>query len=464
MRILSTKYFLNVATIISLALAGLALVGCEGPFAGKRAENAELVNGPFQMKIQMISGVEYLVVLNTNYRFQAANGSLHFYSLSNSAQPVKATNLVSVSVPSNASDFEIVDGAVPSIYLLNRNSNEVWIYDLEGSAFSRRAGTDGEAIAIKAPENPGSILSYTRADVGLVFAITGQRSGIVGLLSKDSLTYLNPASLASPIASPDSTRLMGTDVYGSRFYMEARQTQVGVRDDRIGVSSSRRLGIGIIASKYLGDANETIVSINGLQNAFYSFQFLTFLNNSNFTWDLADWRSSFTLPSGVRRRGTGEDGFRGLDVDGNMNAYVSNRADNSIYKIPYVGGIDLAKTGTRNTTGFDRNVQGFRFPIDFDPDVTDIVYPRIGSLIVDPAPNADATLAWVVGLGEGVVYRVDLVGNTFIKQRVGEVPQRILGLENAGTYQQIYVANTKSDTITVLDPTTLGVVGEILSP
>lgn len=448
---------------VALALLSSALVfsACEPKFAGERAENAEIVNGPFQMKIKTINGTEYLVVLNTNYRFQAANGSLHFYSLVNPVSPVKAT-INSLSVPSNASDFEVIDGATPSIYLLNRNSNELWIYDLQGTAFQRRLDARGGELAVKTPDNSMSILSFNRQfDNALVFAITSQRSGTTALLLKDTLTYVNPADIG--ITKSDSLKLVGSDIFGARYYMEARQTQTSGQDDEIRISSSQQLGIGIIQSKYLGDTEDTIVSINGIQNALYSFQFKSFLNTSNFTWDLYHWRETTTLDNGSERKGSGENGFRGLDIDVNKNVYVANRADNSLYKIP-AAQISLSKTGDRNTTGFAEDVRTYRVPIDFDSDVRDDVLPKLGSLVVDQDPGPDAAFAWVLGLKEGVVYRADLNANTFIQQKVGDLPQRILGRPTNAAFQQIYVANTKSDSIQILDATTLNVLGEIKNP
>ncbi|MGA0164346.1 MAG: hypothetical protein ACO3LE_08930, partial [Bdellovibrionota bacterium] len=59
----------------------LILSACEGKFPGERIYSLTDLSGPYKMREVEIDGASYLGVLNTDYRGQYGDGSLHFYSL-----------------------------------------------------------------------------------------------------------------------------------------------------------------------------------------------------------------------------------------------------------------------------------------------------------------------------------------------------------------------------------------------
>lgn len=455
------RYFL-----FPLMVLAAILVGCEGNFVGERAENSELINGPFQIKIQSIGGTNYLVVLNTNYRFQAAHGNIQFYTLTDPRNPVKATNLNSVSIPTNVGDFEIVDlGTVTRLFVLNRTRDELWVYRLSGANFERERSSANIELALLTGSNATRIVPLTSSLIGgrTALAIVMQRAGTVALFDPSNLTYIEYPSVAAG-TDRDSGRLQRGDIPTAGFYMTPR-----AEGQRIGVGSLRQLGYGMTGGVSLGGADELFAGFNAFENAVYVFRFRTFRNTANFTWDLRAFRGD-TNVGGVVRRGTGENGFRGIDVDDAGNLFLANRADNYIYRIP-ASALQEEKTSdsvrsNRNTTAFERDLTNYRYDITLDPDITDEVFPRLGSLAVDRTGGA-ATVLWVLGLGkgktgeEGKIYRIDLTTPILTHTKtLGLSPQKLLYYK-VGAQETLYAVNTKSDSLVVLDPTNLDILKTI---
>lgn len=449
----------RVLVAVSIACFSTLLAGCEGHFAGSKAENSEIYNGPFQMKILKVMGQNLLVLLNTNFQFKTDGGSLQFYSLTNPALPVKAAGIASLKLPSNVSDFEIIDGPNPVLLVCNRNTNELWVYDMSGGTFTRRLDAKGAELVVKTPTNPTGLLQYNRtSDGALIIAITSQRAGTVSLLDYATLTYVDPRKLG--LTTYDAVQVIGADIFGAKYYMTPRQSQVAGEDDNLGVTGSRRLGVGITRSLLYGTADDIIVSYNALQNGLHSFRFGSFLNAANLSWELTDYRKDFTLPSGATRVGTDEEGFRGMDIDSSKNIYLSSRTDNSIYIVP-AAEIVATKNGDQNTKGFAENNLTYRLPVQFDPVDTDDVFPRLGDLAVEK----DGSKLWVLGLGTDSLYRVDITAKAITHQsKVGSVPQRLLAYPPGGPYQYIYVANTKGDSLSVVDATTMTILQDLKNP
>jgi len=426
----------------------------EDEFVGNKKLDVEAVNGPFQMKVERILGQEYLVVLNTNSDYKLAEGSLHFYSLANPSAPVKTSNVESLTLPSNVGDFEIIDGGTPALFVANRNRNELWIYDFVGTSFARRTDSNGEGLAIRTPSNVTSLLTFRRSsDNIMMLALTAQRAGTVSLLDLSTLKYVDPRNLG--LSTFDAVQVVGADIYGAKFYMTPRRTNN--KDDNLGVTGSRRNGVGVTKSVYLGTSDDIIVSMNAFQNALHVFRFRTFQNTANMSWELTAWEEDTVLSNGKEREGTDEEGFRGMDIDGSQNVYLSSRTDNTIYKIPR-DVLLVGKDGDRNTRGFEENVRTYRLAFggscSLDDDIEDEILPKLGSLVVNP----DGNTLWVVGLGTDKVYRMDVLGTQITNcTSVAESPQRVIGYPTTGNFSHIYVASKLGDSITVLDATSMAV-------
>lgn len=467
-------------SFLGLSVLAFAVFGCLGEerFAGSKEIDATITNGPFTIKIVTVGGAQYLAILNTNYRANRANGSLQFFSIS--TNPTMSTAIDPVVLPSNVSDFEIIND---DLFVLNRNRSELWVYDLSGTTFSRRQKATGGDFDLDIAVNPTQMFQFTRnarpastSTGATVLAIVAQSTGSISLVDPSTVTILNPANLVS--GTIDAGLVRGRDIYGARFYMTARIDSATGARTRLGVGGLRRLGVGITGSLFYGyagsnvetDSDEYLVSFNALGLAAYSYNLKTFKNNSNFTWELPDWQNDKRLADNVTiRRGTKENGFRGMDKDDAGNVYLTSRTDNALYVLSKSDIIRAKDDGEANTYGFTKN-ERTRVVLDFDTDTTDKIFPRIGAIVVEKAdyqsPNlnndgASATLAWVASLGEGKVYRVNLTTSAVTHSvDVGTSLQRLLRV-NSGGVDVLYVADTREDKIYVLNPDDLSTLSTI---
>ena len=473
--------------ILSL-LMFMSFTGCEGQFAGNRSFDIDIVNGPMQMKLCTVGAVELLCAVNTNYQYKAQTGSIQFYSLTNPAQPVRLSTPATIEVSSNVSDFEVVqvDGN-DVLFVLDRNANELLVYDLTGGSFVARQ-ENGAAVKVDLPQNPQSIQAFQRSSDSKTFlAITVMRGGASG----GSLVFIDPLDLSfyePDESSPGSdVKLVQVGVPGARFFMSPRKTYDDPANpgtqlvDRLNVSVSNQVGVGLSKAVFLGGSQDLFVLPNFLASAVHSFRFSSFQNMSNIAWNLRQWREGAKLSDGSILAGSREVGIRGVDIDNLSNVYVSNRTDNQIYKIPasvFEAEEDDDAGTIRNTTGFKENVRdhvletypGSSETLEFDSNLADSVFPRLGDLLADKTGAGLAAQAlWVIGIHDSKIYRISVPavpaeGNPITISHsvvLGEGPRKLLGYPAAGPYQFVYVADLKNDVISVLNASDLTLAGEI---
>jgi len=463
------------------------LVGCEGPFIGDRAVNVEILNGPEPMKICSVGGVELLCVLNVNnFKYQPKSGSLQFYSLADPSQPVKAASPKSLEVPANAGDFEVVDVSGNDVlFILDRNENDLLVYDLSGVSFSARK-VDGVAVRVDLPSNPQGLLSFQRSSDSKTFlAVTCMEGATLVFVDPTDLTVFKPDSSATGA----DVQTFTNGASGAKFFMSPRKTYDDPEKpgqklvDQLAISNAQRSGYGVSRSVFLGGAHDLIVTPNFLASAVHSFRFSSFQNMANLAWDLWRWRDGYTFENGSVIVGSGDSGMRGIDVDTDTpaNVYVSNSTDNQIYKIPATE-FEESETDDagviRNTKGFKANSRDFlleTFPgskegLDFDSDTTDSVVPLLGDVLADKTgAGLDAQVLWVAGVEGNRIYRIQVPvspdsGNPVtISHRVSldQTPSRLLGFPAAGPYQFVYVTSRGGDVISVLNANDLTVAGEL---
>ncbi len=464
------------------------LTGCEGQFAGNRAFDVDIVNGPMQMKLCTVGATQLLCVMNTNYQYKAQTGSLQFYSLASPGQPVRLTSPAPLEVASNASDFEVtqVDGN-DVLFILDRSNSKVLVYDLTAGSFAARQ-EEGVAVSRDLPLNPQSIQAFQRASDSKVFlAITVMRGGVLG----GSIVFLDPETLT--FFEPDES-LAGADVKmvdvktpGGLFFMSPRKTYDDPSNpgsklvDRLNIGVSNQVGVGLSKALFLGGAHDLFVIPNFLATAVHSFRFSTFQNMSNVAWNLRKWRDGAKLSDGSILAGSRETGIRGVDADNLNNVYITNRTDNQVYKIPasvFEADEDDDAGTIRNTTGFKENVRDHileTYPgsdeyLEFDSDPSDKIFPRLGDLLADKTGAGLAAQAlWVIGIHDSKIYRVAIpavpsAGDPITISHsisLGSGPRKLLGHPAAGPYQFIYVADVKNDVISVLNADDLSLAGEI---
>ncbi len=456
-----------------IAVVSLLFVyGCEGDFAGNRSPNIETFNGPAQMKVRSIGGVNHLIILSNNGPATASGGNIRFYTITDLSSPQLSSTVEPIAIPSNVNDFEIVDN---KLYLLNRNEgiHAVWVYELSGTTYTRKLASNGTPLSISACTNPINVTQFQRTVGGQTYlAITCMKSGTVILFSPTTDSLVSPTDLG--ITPIDGLTFSDSSTVGARFYMTPRRTQDSSKDDRVNISFGRKIGIGIIGGAFLpssASSDDLFVAMNLGQNALYSYRFSDFSNASNVVWDLTEYRSNKRISDTEVRRGTAESGFRGMAVDGNGNVFLSNRADNSVYRVP-VSEITNAKdnsAGTnRNTKGFNENDRSYRIPADLDSITTDEDFPRLGELAVQNVTGQDASIVWVLGLDSAKIYRIafnpavnDLTVSSSISETVGVKPQGILGLPVGAAFTHIYVADQTTSRVYVLDATTLALIATL---
>jgi hypothetical protein len=453
---------------LGLAFLVIALSGCEGDFAGKRPQNSSILNGPFAMEIFDLDGVDHLAVISANNLNRTDAGNIQFYSLVNSRVPVKSTALNPLRIPSNVSDLEFVtiDGQ-ERLYITQRTTDPagrskgvLLAYYREGADFVplQKNGAD---FSVSLGRNPLQILTvpYDGRDL---LAISMEREASILFYDLVNDQFVDPRSEAS---APDAVINEEQEIFGAGFYMQPRQSIVAGQDDRVGVSLNGRAGFGIGPLVYLGGAMELLVAANVLENALHSYRLSDWTNHQNFTWDLRAFRGDTRISDTVLRRGTRENGFRGIDADDNGKVYVSSRSDNSVYELAQTA-FEIEKDGFRNTVGYPQNDRSRRIAVDFDTDVTDDNFPRLGDLVVDKTGGA-ATRLWVLGVGRptkgeaGRLYRVDLGTSEVTSSDLGIGPLRLLWFKDAGDVESVYVANNRNDSVFVIDPDTLAVLVEL---
>jgi len=463
----------NVSLLL-LCLSVTLLTACEPRFAGTRAVNLEIINGPFQMRVHNVSGTQYLVVANTNYRFQAKTGSLHFYSLATPTAPVKNAALT-VELPNNVSDFLIRGTA---LYVLDRSDDRLIIYDLVGGVFTQRLDANGDKFELKLTANPQSLLVFNRAsDATPVMAILSQSQGTVQFLDLTTLALVTQGENENPAETIDRFNFDG--IQGARFRMVPRQEEVAGSDDRVNISFREQVGFGMNGLVYLGTANDLIATAIFTDTGILSFRFNSFVNASNYAWDLRGFDRGMTI-GGVKIPGSREDGFRSIVRDQAGNVYFTSRTDNTLYTLTTAQlSVDKA-AGDRNTRGFPENEQRFALIAGFDTDITDEVFPRLGQMVtncpiaVDDVAVADsscpavqaASVAWVLGLEGGKVFRVAPLDTSpaiasSADAAIEKAPQRILWHP---THNLLYMTHPEFDTITIMGADDLLVKGTLTNP
>jgi len=456
----------RLSLLLVFSVLAFFVHGCEGTFVGKREFDVKSINGPATMKITPpLNGTTYLAVLNTNFHYEKVGGSLQFYSLANPVIPARVDTLT-VSTPSNSSDF-LIEGNV--LYLIDRNVNQVLIYDFASSgAFVQRLDPNGNAIILNVTGDPQRLLTFSRASDGIrILAVLCQSAGSIQFFRLDTLQAVVTPEVDPPANILADTQNLGNGKVGTKFYMTPRQVEVPGHDDNIALTFLETQGVGSNDLVYLGGNNELIFTAAFTTTGIFGYQFKTFFNSSNFAWDLGQFRDGYTDASGMDIPGTGENGFRGLAADGAGTIFLTSRADNGLYAVP-LSILDQPKeSDSRNTRGFPANAQRFRLPINFDPNQT-FNFPKLGQLALDCPPvtgcaqNQAAKIAWIVGFGTNKVYRVDLTNElltaTSADGAVDPSPQRVTWYPTAGF---IYVASPAADKITILNDATLAVVGKL---
>ena len=473
--------------ILSLLML-VSITGCEGQFAGNRKFDIDIVIGTMQMKLCSVGAVELLCVVNTNYQYKAQTGSIHFYSLANPAQPVPVTTPAKLELNSNVSDFEVTQvNGNDVLFVLDRNGNRLLVYDLTGGSFVAREES-GAAVKVDLPQNPQSIQAFQRSSDSKTFlAITVMRGGILG----GSIVFLDPLDLSfyepDESAAGSDVKLVQVGVPGARFFMSPRKTYDDPSNpgsklvDRLNIGVSNQVGVGLSKAVFLGGANDLFVMPNFLASAVHSFRFSSFQNMSNVAWNLRQWRDGAKLSDGSVLAGSREAGIRGVDIDNLSNVYVSNRTDNQIYKIPasvFETDEDDDAGTIRNTTGFKENIRdhvletypGSGETLEFDSNLSDSVFPRLGDLLADKTgAGLAAQTLWVIGIHDSKIYRIAVpaapAGGSPVtishSITLGDGPRKLLGYPAAGPYQFVYVADVKNDVVSVLNANDLSLAGEI---
>ncbi len=495
---MSLKNYLKFASIGLLTLVASA---CEPKFAGDRPFNIDILNGPGRAKLVEIGSTQYLGILNTNLEFEASSGSIQFYSLSDPQKPKLETSL-SVEVPSNVGDFEF-DG--DTLFVADRNKHRIFVYDYSSGKFSQRLDEDGGPKFVKVTDNPQRLLSFTRPGDNLkMLAIVCQSSGFIHFIRTDNLEFVEKGSDES--VTPDLA--VSRNIKGANLEMIERLKTVKNKDgedeivqQHLDISFSQRVGFGINQAVLLGVTDgdgsiPLIVTASYLAQGIFGFRLDTFQNTANIAWDLDGARSGWTKNKGtaneIKVQGSKELGFRGLARDAAGNIYASSRTDNSLYRIDR-SVFEMSKerkatesTAKRNTVGFDENDVSYRI-VNFDRDPTDKLFPRMGEVEVNYCPKltppptncstGTATVAWVLGLGQkdgstvevpARIYRVDLTQDltdedavTFTKSAddaLEDSPQRLLWNPEGSV---LYVLNVKSNSISVLNDTSLDLIATV---
>jgi hypothetical protein len=474
---LLTRAFLFLISVIGL-------MGCEGHFVGERPMNVGIFNGTYEMKIANVNGSNYLVVLNTNYKFQASGGSLQFYLLDAPASPTAPVlqNTMSVSLPSNVGDF-VIDGE--RLYVADRNEHHVLVYDLVDGKFTAKVDGNSNPYFVNVSDQPQRLIVFSRlSDRVKVLAVLCQGSGTIHFIRTDTFDFISNGD-----TSPGSAEVLLTGgIPGAQFTAYPRQFLNTGRDDPVALPQFPSYGINNLL--YLDGPNKTdemFVTASTLVMGIMSFRLDSFQNTVNLSWNLPRFRDGENV-NGIDYPGTKENGFRGLARDGSGNVYATSRSDNSLYVIPRseFTRSKQALTGEsparRNTRGFGDDDTAFSVK-SFDTDRSDNIFPRLGPIAVNYCPNAgatpptvcriedqDATVAWILAAGtkDGdtvlsypKVYRLNLV-DLSVKSTpdsyLGESPQRILWYSTANL---LYVANVKSDSISILNADTLDLLATL---
>ncbi len=464
-----------------LAVMAILLNACEGSNPSKRPERADLLNGTYRMSIETIGGQEYLVVLNTNFQADYAKGSLQFYSLANPDAPVQTAALAPLSLPSNVGDF-VFDGE--RLYVADRNENQILIFDRNGTNYVPRLKDNGKQEIIEVSANPQRLYLYTYSG-NRRLAVLAQSDAIIHFINLSDLSFVDAStdgySATARGRLPDQQTLAGK--VGAAFAMKARKEENPPREDRISIGGGERLGFGGNGLALLNPQAENPIFIFASQrsNALFSFRTYTWENAANLVWDLDGFKGDHD-ESGSRVKGTKEEGFRGMAVDGNGTVLLSSRTDNVLYRIDRseLEADVTIDSGVRNTRGYPKDDQRHAIVANFDQDKGDNIFPRLGPMALDCTTDATtsvvsctggaaASVAWVLGLGDpdtasGKLFRVDLNALTWTEASSrGRIPQGIVWY-NTGGANRIFVSHPMDNTISIFDGTSLELVSTISTP
>lgn len=453
---------------LSLLLSlSIFLVACEGKFVGEREDNLTVINGPYTMRIQEISGVSYLGLMNTNFRGGTRRGSLQFYSIANPQNPVLNEDLV-VGVPTNAPDFYF-DEPTSKLYVLNRNEDMLEVFELSGGSFAKQLKADGSPLRFELLRGPASILQFTsNQDGNRYLAISTQIEGSIQFFNLDTQEFYDASDLEELLGNlsgiEDLVYVGNANAVGARLEMIARDGS-----PLSGISSVERFGRGINELAWIGGKRDIIAAVSYTDSALFGFHFAPFDNSSNVLWNLEAFQVGYQ-ENDERFPGTEEEGFRGLEIDGSLNIFLSSRSDNGLYKISHEF-LAATRSGEgnfddENTFAFALNQQRKRLPVDFnvDGDDKDNFFPRLSDLAINGTEQGqEANLAWVIGLeSEDRGYprsRLFTVANLNSDQVTladsirfpnESQPQKLLYSEQEGS-KTLYVALTGSDGLHVYD-------------
>lgn len=384
-----------------LLVLSVFLMSCEPDFVGDGVVDVTKINLPYEMKEVTIAGDPYLGVVNTNYKpiFDPPllTGSLHFYDITNPNQ-ISRNETLDLEIPSNASDFGLVtlNSGVQRLVVLDRNENEILLYDLIGGEFERVERLDGLELVIDTFANPQSLVAFTGEPNNTAYvAVLCQSGGTVQFFNVEETRNFDDEDLdelAEEIGetNPNDGRstiefISQTDRVGASFEMLEKS---GIKLSGISSREARGRNIGKLMSFDGGANGPVLVTASYTDEALFGFRFNAFDNTSNLLWD-----PNIAINGQGTTQGTKEQGFRGMDMDDNGVILLSSRAENSLYRVPFAQ-VNQDRSNGRNTTFFGRDETDYRLDLSFDSDPTDKVFPRLSDLVVRP----DGTRTFVIGL------------------------------------------------------------------
>jgi hypothetical protein len=433
----------------------LFLMGCEGPYPGDRTFSLTDLSGPYRMRQVEIEGSGYLGVLNTDYRGQYGDGSIHFYSLGAPTSLSLDENL-SLRVPSNSADF-FYDTETKSLFVLSRNTSQIVCFELTPGAGFSPTIRDGQKLMVNVFLSPQSFSYFEVAEPSKrLLAVSSRAAGSLQffdletkrLLNREEIEVLN-AGRFSEGENLDQIFSGTAESPGAVLNMAPRRQNITEfpTQEGLGLSiRSRNIGLGELV--YLGGEKHNFVAASNLDTALFNFQFFGFKSSSNFLWDLRKFINGYKVGE-LDFPGTRDSGFMGLAKDGDGNVYLTSRADNSLYALNFdlttAAAEDYQVSSTLkamlNTSVFRDNVQAYRLSIDFDSNPNDKVFPRLSHLSVNNQEAGTASRAYVLGLqdprekeSKSRIYLVDLSGNSILATfdfLEGDYPQSTLLLEES---------------------------------